>query len=213
MAVTVIPAILTDDLTDLTSKLRRIESCASPLHLDVADGRFVSSTTLPLATLVQATTSLVTDFHLMVADPLGEVAQQIFPAKSRVVVHVEALTDPAMTAKFIDLMKPWLDLAINPDTPLAPYLALMAQVGRVQVMGVEPGQQGAAFIPTTTQRVREIRVTHPELEITVDGGVNRKNITELVGAGADYLVVGSAIWKTDDPVAAYQELVDLTQSV
>lgn len=205
----IIPAILTNSLSELTEKVRVCEQFASAVHIDIADSQLVANTTVSLTDALTVKTGLPREFHLMVVNP-SMIFNQSFAALDRVIIHVEALTNAAMIADWRNQLGERLVLAINPSTSLTAWLTPFKLVDRVVVMGVEPGFQGAPFIPETITRVRELRLVCPDLEITVDGGVGPQTIEPLIAAGANRLIVGSAIWQTADPVQAYQHLLDQT---
>lgn len=204
--ITIIPAILTADQFDFERKLVMVARLATAVHIDVADGRFVANRTLPLEAMLTPVVNLTREYHLMVADPAAVVLDTPFGSADRIVIHAETLDDPSVLVSWSQRLGDRFSLAINPSTPLDRWTDALRGLGRVQVMGVEPGQQGAPFLSQTIDRVQQLRAANPDLEITVDGGVSRDNIAQLAAVGANRLVVGSAIWQTPDPVSAYQEL-------
>lgn len=209
----IVPAILTSDQVDLGNKLRILEGFADGVHLDVADGRFVSETTLSGRELAAIPTSLNREFHLMVWEPIHMLADMGVATADRVVLHADAGDDLGEICRFAKNSQTLIVLGINPETAIEAITESARELGRVLVMGVHPGRQGGEFLPVTVERIKRLRQLAPDVEITVDGGVNQERIPRLQAAGATRFVVGSAIWTTSEPAIAYQGLLDLTLTI
>ncbi|MBI4175544.1 hypothetical protein HY523_02910 [Candidatus Berkelbacteria bacterium] len=205
--VTIIPAILAKTLEDLEDKLRQLAPWAPMVHVDIADGQFVPNTTLDLATSVAAPTTVRRSFHLMVTDPLGQLAAVSLKETDQVLLHVEHLT-----TRHPLLQSSQTGLVINPETDLFRWQKLFALVSALMVMGIEPGFQGHPLLPQTLGRIRQLRRWFPQKTIIVDGGVHHETIRSLCEAGATALIVGSGLWQSANPHAAYRDLVTLANS-
>ena len=207
------PAILTNDLSDFRHKYAELFALSQhfkSLHVDFIDGQFLPGKTLLPADLEFLKTSpFLLTAHLMVKNP-----QQYFQAAKsagfeRVVFHYEALKTPEETEETIKLAQGLglkFGIAINPETPLQSLGPLLNQFGLVQLMGVHPGSQGQEFVPAVLDKVRQLRQLSKSVIISVDGGVKVGLAHKLVEAGADILVAGSAILKSEDEEQAIEAL-------
>jgi ribulose-phosphate 3-epimerase len=208
----IIPAILTNDLSDFRKKYAELFSLShffTKVHIDFSDNDFVEMNTVDLKDLffIKPTLGLVA--HLMVANPKDyfEDAKKI--GFSYVVFHFEAFEDPQAIYPTIELAKKLnlkTGLAINPETKLFEAGEFLDKVDMVQVMGVHPGLQGQKFEPGTLEKIRELRKLLNKSIICVDGGVKVGIVQECVKAGANWLAVGSAIWQADNQKLAVEAL-------
>lgn len=202
----IIPAILTDSVEDLQEKLRRVEGIVSEVQIDIMDGRFVKNVSVSLADLSVVSTSLRISVHLMVAHP-----QQYFSAcdgahAQHVIFHYEACTDPKATIREAKEYSFRRGVALNPETPIIALAPFADDLDSVLLLGVHPGHQGQQFIPATIEKVAALRSMLPHLIIGVDGGVGPDNVSSLAAAGADQLIVGSAIFSQPDAKNAIMQL-------
>lgn len=209
--VTIIPAIMAKELGDLEHKLRQLEPWAPAVHIDVADGRLVASQTLtyPEMAPVLAQVQVPVELHLMVADPWPIVRQAAADCQ-RLYVPAETLSE---TETFFDQLKNGspLGLAFNLETGWGQWQALLKELPAVMLMAIEPGAQGRPFDSRVLPRLAWLRQAAGKDQIlAVDGGLNLETLRQVLEAGANQLVVGSAIWQAADPQAAYQRLSDLT---
>jgi ribulose-phosphate 3-epimerase len=206
----IIPAILARDEQEFRKRVATVAPLASCIQLDVLDGTLFGERSYSNAARIgDMHLSIPFEAHLMIANPETKVRDWIRAGASRVVVHREAPGNISEALEIIRLSDRTPGLAINPETDIRELDEFIPFVSYLLVMGVLPGAQGRLFKPETLGRVRSLKAAYPHLTIGVDGGVNaRKHLAhELAVAGADDLIVGSAIWKSDDPVAAFKELV------
>ena len=209
----VAPAILTNDLSDFRHKYAELFALGQhfkTLHIDFIDGQFLpNKTVLPADLQFLKNSPFILTAHLMVKNP-----KQYFEAAKDsgfecVLFHYEAFTTPAEIEETIQqakglALKP--GLAINPETPVSVLSSLVSQVGLIQLMSVHPGSQGQEFIPEVLEKVRQLRLLSKSVIISVDGGIKIGNAHKLVEAGADILVAGSAILKSQDEEGAIEAL-------
>jgi ribulose-phosphate 3-epimerase len=200
------PSILSADFGRLAEEVRAIGS-ADYVHVDVMDGRFVPNMTIgPLVVeAVRRATQLPLDVHLMI-----EEAERWVPAYAKagadvIGVHVEACPHLHRTLHQIKELGKRASVVLNPATPLEAIEWVLGDVDQVLIMSVNPGFGGQHFIPSALEKIRRLRRMISErgldVDIEVDGGINLDNVAEVVAAGANVLVSGSAIFGTKDRAA------------
>ena len=202
----IIPAILVQDEGEFRRQVSIAVIFAPMIQLDVLDGTMVPERSWNNAKAAAAMhLSIPFEAHLMVNDPELKAPAWIRAGAQRIIVHPEAKGNIGHALEQIRLANRLAGIALNPDTDLAIVKDLAPFIDHIQVMGVHPGAQGQAFDPNAVDRVRALRRAYPHLTIGVDGGVTDMGhlAHELAVAGADDLVVGSAIWTSKDPQRAF----------
>lgn len=189
---------------------------AGVLHVDVMDGHFVPNITigLPVVKSLAAATRLPIDAHLMISEP-GRYAQQFVEAGAKMVsVHVEADAHLHRTLMAIKEAGAQAGVAVNPATPLSNIEEVLGFADYILIMSVNPGFGGQRFIPPALGKVRRLRRMIDDrglhVKIEIDGGVDLNNIAEIVAAGAEILVAGSAIFGAADPQEATRLMREAT---
>lgn len=195
------PSMLSSDFANMESELKALEEAGLEwVHLDVMDGRFVPNITFgpPIIKAMRKKSNLFFDCHLMIEDP-GRYIQDFADAGADLIcVHAEACPHlERVCAQIADAgCKP--AVALNPHTPPASIRYLLPQLHMVLLMSVNPGFGGQKFIPFTMDKLRDLKAMIADCGsnalIQVDGGVTPENTPELVRAGADVLVSGSAFF-------------------
>jgi ribulose-phosphate 3-epimerase len=211
------PSILSADFARLGEEISAVErGGASVIHVDVMDGHFVPNITvgLPVTKAVARATSLLVDAHLMIEEP-GRYAEQFVEAGAQMVsVHVEIDPHLHRTLSAIKSRGAQAGVAINPATPLVSIEEALPYADFVLLMSVNPGFGGQKFIGTSLDKLRRLRRMIDErglnTRIEIDGGIDRSNIGEVVAAGAEIIVAGSAVFNTPDPAQAVRDLRDAT---
>jgi len=203
----VLPSLLLCDFANLEREIQRLEEANVPaLHLDVMDGHFVPNLSygLPIVEAVRHTTDLPLDLHLMIAEPAKYIEQFRDAGANSMTIHVEAVADPRPLLDEIRALGAMSGLALNPPTPLSSILPSLPHCDIVLVMSVMPGFGGQQFERTALEKLRALsaRGDHDAL-LEVDGGINTSTVGDCAKAGADLLVTGSAIFRSDD----YREAV------
>ena len=207
------PSILSADFANLGADVKKVvEAGAEYVHIDSMDGSFVAEITLG-ANVVKAlrpVTDAVLDVHMMVEHPETQVESMAKAGADIINFHVEAAKHPHRIIQQIHALGCKAGITLNPGTPVSAIEELVADVDLVLVMSVNPGYGGQKFIPSAISKVRRIKemikATGSKAEIEVDGGVNVNNCKELIEAGADVLVAGSAVYNADDFAAAIKAL-------
>jgi len=204
VAVKVSASILDCDFTRLKEELLAVVNAGiDAIHLDIMDGHFVPNLSfgVPIARAVRQLTKLPVYSHLMVLNP-EKMIERFSPYSDFILFHIEATThtDDCITAIYQSGCQP--GLALNPDTPIDTIIPYLPRIMNVLVMSVFPGFGGQKFIPESLSRIHRLHQLRAEKDfkytISVDGGVSPLNCSAIVNAGADILVAGSAIFKSND---------------
>lgn len=220
--VLIAPSILSADFARLGEEIRAAEAGGAGLvHVDVMDGHFVPNLTLgpPVVASIRKVTALPLDCHLMISDPDRYVDAFIDAGADLVSIHQEAAVHLHRTLARIRERGALAGVVINPGTPVATLAEVLGEADYVLIMSVNPGFGGQRFIPGAIGKVRDLkrRITEAgaSTRIEVDGGIGLVNVRELVAAGADWFVAGSAVFgagpgeEASDPRAATKALVDM----
>jgi ribulose-phosphate 3-epimerase len=203
------PSILSADFARLADEIGKIEKAgADVVHLDVMDGCFVPNFTFgpPVVAAVRQITTLPLDAHLMVETPGRFLDDFLKAGVNRLSVHVEADPHIDRTLNVIKNAGVLAGAVINPATPLGVLEEILPLADFVLVMTVNPGFGGQKFIPSTLKKIKRLRETIVsngyQTRIEVDGGVCADNLREVLEAGAEIIVVGSAVFNSPKGVAA-----------
>lgn len=204
------------DFGNLHREVELLDATDAPvLHWDVMDGHFVPNLSYGamLIERVRPLTSAFFDAHLMISNPEKYVDDYIKAGCDSITVHIEALPEPQGLLDQLHSAGVVPGLAISPQTPLERIEPYLASCGLVLVMSVEPGFGGQSFIETSPERIRQLKsMISPETILSVDGGVDPGTIGAAARAGANYFVVGSAIFSQSDYSNAVSELATQARS-
>jgi ribulose-phosphate 3-epimerase len=208
--IKVAPSILSADFSRLGEEIRAVEAAgADMIHVDVMDGHFVPNITIgPL--IVQAArkvTKLPLDVHLMITNPELYLADFARAGADSITVHIEITYHLNRLVQQIREQKGVRAcVSLNPGTPLTSLDYILADIDMVLIMSVNPGFGGQAFIPSALDKISRLRKQIDDrrlsVEIEVDGGVKPDNAADIISAGADILVAGSAVFGAEDYASA-----------
>ena len=196
------PSILSADFKVLGEQIRiTSDNGAKYLHFDVMDGMFVPSISfgMPVLKSIQGVSPQVMDVHLMVSDP-GRYVEAFQEAGADILtVHLEACEDVQAVLDKIHACGMKAGVTIKPATPVEALVPFLDQADMFLIMSVEPGFGGQAFIPESLDKIRSLRSMLKErglnTDIEVDGGICQSNVKEVLDAGANVIVAGSAVFK------------------
>lgn len=199
--VKIAPSILAADFRNLRSQIEEADrGGADWIHIDVMDGHFVPNITFGpmLVSAVRQCTRLPLDVHLMIEEPDRFIQNFCEAGADRITIHQEASLHLHRTIEVIKDCKAKVGIALNPATPVLCIKDIIDETDLVLVMTVEPGYGSQPFIPSTLRKIREVKKmiddSHKDIFIEVDGGINEKTASEVVKAGANVLVAGTAIF-------------------
>jgi ribulose-phosphate 3-epimerase len=211
--VKIAPSILAADFTRLGEEIAKVEAAgADMLHVDVMDGHFVPNLTIgpPVVKAIKTVTKLPLDVHLMIEQPDNLLPDFIDAGSDNLTVHVEACRHLHRTVQSIRDAGVRASVVLNPATSLHALDEILPDVHMVLLMSVNPGFGGQRFLPSTLEKIRQLRAQITErrlaVAIEVDGGVKADNAAEICAAGADVLVAGTAIFGQPDYEAAIRSL-------
>ncbi len=212
------PSILSADFARLADAVQQVEAAGADwIHVDVMDGHFVPNLTVgpPMVEALRKVTTLPLDVHLMMTNPDEFIPEFVKAGADILTVHVETCPHLHRTIQAIRELGVKPGVTLNPATPLSTLEEILPEVDLVLIMSVNPGFGGQSYIGSSTNKIRCLRKMLDEIgstaDLEVDGGVKTDNAAEIVAAGADVLVAGSAIFggsrSIAKNIAAFREAI------
>ncbi|MCD6213558.1 MAG: ribulose-phosphate 3-epimerase [Candidatus Desulfofervidus sp.] len=199
------PSILAADFANLAQEIRAVEEAGADwLHIDVMDGHFVPNLTIgpPVVASLRKVTGLPLDVHLMIEKPDNYLETFVQAGADLLTVHVETCPHLHRTLQCIHKLGKKAGVALNPATPLNFLEPILEEVDLILIMSVNPGFGGQEFIPQTLKRIQTvgkwIKKYSLKVDLEVDGGINENTLSQVVKAGANVFVAGSAIFGKND---------------
>jgi ribulose-phosphate 3-epimerase len=212
----ILPSLLACDFAHLEREIHQVEVSEVPaLHLDVMDGHFVPNLSIgvPIVEAVRRVTDLPLDVHLMISDPAKYIEPFRKAGADSLTIHVEAVADPRPLLDQIRSLGALAGLALNPPTPLSAIEPSLKHCDLILVMSVMPGFGGQKFDEVALNKLCELRERSDcDALLEVDGGIGLETIGPCAEAGAELLVAGTAIFRTDDYAGTISRLRSSAQS-
>ena len=208
------PSILSADFARLAEEVDEVADVADLLHVDIMDGHYVPNLTIGPVVVrwLRQRTSLPFDTHLMITDPRTYAPQFVAAGSTSITFHPATDADPVGFARLIRQEGAEVGVAVRPSERAEDFVELLEQADMVLCMTVEPGFAGQSFLPSGVDNVRtavRLRDAHGwSYRIEVDGGIAPSTAAQVVAAGADTLVAGSAIFDQRDRAAAARAIMD-----
>lgn len=213
--IKVAPSILAGDFARMGETVKKLEECgADYVHCDVMDGNFVPTITFgsQMIGAIRPYTGLPLDCHLMVLRPDTRLEALARAGADIVTVHVEECRE--LTVQTLRIIKNYgmkASAVINPNTPVEELFDCAEDADMLLLMSVHPGWGGQKFLPGTLEKIEKlreflIRSGRPDLDIEVDGGITEQNVRDVISAGANVIVAGSAVFRSPDMKQAIERL-------
>ncbi len=210
--VLIAPSILSADFSRLGEAVQMAEKAgADIIHVDIMDGHFVPNLTLgpQLVEAIRRETRLPIDVHLMVENPRAFIPPFHEAGADWISIHVEATAHLHKDLGLIRELGRKAGVALNPATPVGTLAEVLREIDYVLIMSVDPGWGGQSFIPSCLEKIRKlrdmIRAAGLVVPIEVDGGIKLDNVEDIVRAGMEIVVVGSAVYAAPDPAEAIRQ--------
>lgn len=198
------PSLLSVDFAHIADGIKELDRAEVPaLHLDVMDGAFVPNISFgaPVIKCLRKETDMIFDVHLMIEEPARYLEDFKKAGADWVTVHAESCRHLHSTVAKIHELGMKAGVALNPATPVSALDYVIEDLDMVLVMSVNPGFGGQSFIPSALRKIEEVRRMADsrglDLNIEVDGGVKLKNVEDVISAGANVIVAGSAVFGGD----------------
>lgn len=202
----ILPAILTADIESAKKQMESVSSLTDYFHVDIADGKFVENTTFAVKDLVQLSQLGRFEVHLMVEDPQAYFEDCKAAQAQRVFFHMESTNDPGAVLRAMEEYPFERGVVLGSETPVSAIVPFKQDIDSVLIMSIKAGFQRQPFIKETLVKVGQVKEVVSDMPVGLDGGINGNTMALARQAGANYVVVGSGIFRQDDPATALTKL-------
>lgn len=210
------PSILSADFSRLGEQVAQIEKAgAQVIHVDVMDGHFVPNISFGAVVMksLLGKTKMPFDVHLMIENPERYLKDFVTENTEIITVHAEACVDLKKILNSIKSFGIRTGVSIKPATPISVLDDVFEEIDMVLLMSVEPGFGGQSFIPSTMDKIKELKAwkekRNPNLEISIDGGISLDNIKSVIDAGVELVVAGSSVFGAPDIEKRVKEFLEI----
>jgi len=200
----IVPAIIAKNQNELNERLLKVKKYVDLVQLDVMDNKFVPNTSL-FFDFSLPKTKCQFEAHLMVQDPEDWIEKYGYKVDT-VLVHYESCNNPKKMIEQVKTDGKKIGFVLNPETPISKLTGFLNDIDQVLIMTVNPGFYGSPFLSEMLQKISDLRILKPRLDIEVDGGITNKTISFVDKAGANMFVSGSYIVKSDNVEEAINSL-------
>ena len=200
--IKIAPSILSADFSNLGEDIEKLHNAGADfIHIDVMDGKFVPNISfgMPIIKAIRNRTDKVFDVHLMIEEPSKYIDEFIAAGADLITIHYEAEKHIDRAIQYIKSKGIKAAVALNPGTPTYVLKDIISELDMVLIMSVNPGFGGQKFIKYSIDKIKEVKAMsekyNKDLLIQVDGGVDPSNVSDVIEAGANVIVAGSAVFK------------------
>lgn len=203
--IKIAPSILSADFSKLGEDIEKLHNAGADfIHIDVMDGRFVPNISfgMPIIKAIRNRTDKVFDVHLMIEEPSKYIDEFIAAGADLITIHYEAEKHIDRAIQYIKSKGIKAAVALNPGTPTYVLKDIISELDMVLIMSVNPGFGGQKFIKYSIDKIKEVKAMsekyNKDLLIQVDGGIDPSNVLDVIDAGANVIVAGSAVFKNGE---------------
>jgi len=217
----IIPSVIGKDFSEVLATINRVSSFVEWTQIDVSDGKFTPATTWPyneggdideLRKFLNLSTRPKVELHLMVSNPEETIDKWLGLKPEKIFVHYESTEKLSEILRKIKATETVAGVVLNMETPVEVVREFLGELDEVLLMSIDTlGSYGAKFNPEVIDKIRGFRSMSASVTMGIDGGVNLRNARDLISAGADNLVVGSAILRGDDVAIAVKEFNEISK--
>ena len=207
--IQILPSVLAADMGRLAEECRRAEAAgADALHVDIMDGHFVGNLSMgpDIVKAIRKAVQIPLSVHLMVSRPDHHAPAFLEAGSDLLLIHIEAEAEPAPVLNLIRNRGRRAGITLNPETPLHALDGVLDLVDEVLFMTVHPGFGGQSFIPQVLDKMKALRAQRPQLDLSVDGGINQETARAAAAAGCNALIAGTFLFRAKDMAAEIRNM-------